>query len=209
MQHLSSDFIHNLSQYGYYIIFLLVFLQEVGVPSPLPNELVLLFSGYMAYLGKLNIIYIILSALSGDILGSAILFTLFFFFGKHIMDRKPRWIPLPEAKLNKLSNKLQTMGFTGVFLGRLSPFIRGYVSVLSGLMNYSPRKYSAIIAISAPLWASFYVSSGFLLGPYWKNVSQYIGKIPMYIGLIPLSLFVGYIMFQIIKSFVLRNQVEV
>lgn len=208
MQQLSSDFIQNLSQYGYLIIFLLVFLQEVGVPSPLPNELVLLFSGYMAYSGKLHIIYIILSALSGDILGSTILFTVFYFFGKRIMANKPRWIPIPEAKLAKLSDKLQKMGITGVFLGRLSPFIRGYVSVLCGLMNYVPRRYALIISITAPVWASFYVISGFLLGPYWKSVSHYVSDIPMYIGLVPLSLCVCYITYQIIKNSLANRQVQ-
>ena len=208
MQQLSSDFIHHLSEYGYMIIFLLVFLQEVGVPSPLPNELVLLFSGYMAYLGKLHILYIILSALSGDILGSAILFTVFFFFGKRIMENKPRWIPIPEAKLAKLSERLQKMGITGVFLGRLSPFIRGYVSVLCGLMNYAPRRYSLIIAITAPVWASFYVITGFLLGPYWKSVSHYVSDIPLYIGLVPLTLFVCYIAIQIIKNSIANRQVQ-
>lgn len=205
MQLLSAEFLHNLALYGYYILFLLVFLQEVGVPSPLPNELVLLFSGYMAYSGKLNLLYAILSAFAGDILGSAILFTLFYFFGKQIMKKKPRWIPVSEAKLGNLSAKLQKMGTTGIFLGRLSPFIRGYVSVLSGLMNFHPRKYALIMASTAPLWASFYIASGFLLGPYWKNVSHYIGDIPLYIGFVPLSCFVGYAIFQIIRKFFLRQ----
>lgn len=206
MQLLSTEFLQNLALYGYYILFLLVFLQEVGVPSPLPNELLLLFSGYMAYCGKLNLFYAILSAFAGDVLGSAILFTLFYFFGKQIMKKKPRWIPVSEAKLNNLSTKLQKMGATGIFLGRLSPFIRGYVSVLSGLMNFQPRKYVLIMATTAPLWASFYIASGFLLGPYWKSVSHCIGSIPLYIGLVPLSLFVGYLIFQILRKYIGRSQ---
>ena len=41
-------------KYGYLAIFSLVFLQEIGVPNPVPNELVLLFSGYLTSTGKLN-----------------------------------------------------------------------------------------------------------------------------------------------------------
>ncbi|MCX6740828.1 MAG: hypothetical protein NTY61_00295 [Candidatus Parcubacteria bacterium] len=39
-----------ITHYGYLAIFFLVFLQEIGVPNPVPNELVLLFSGYLAFL---------------------------------------------------------------------------------------------------------------------------------------------------------------
>jgi len=39
-------------KYGYIAIFSLVFLQEIGVPNPVPNEVVLLFSGYLSSVGK-------------------------------------------------------------------------------------------------------------------------------------------------------------
>ena len=42
-------------KYGYMAIFSLVFLQEIGVPNPVPNEVVLLFSGYLASVGKLDL----------------------------------------------------------------------------------------------------------------------------------------------------------
>jgi membrane protein DedA with SNARE-associated domain len=41
-------------KYGYMAIFSLVFLQEIGVPNPVPNELVLLFSGYLTSIGQLH-----------------------------------------------------------------------------------------------------------------------------------------------------------
>ncbi|MDD2797232.1 MAG: DedA family protein [Bacteroidales bacterium] len=200
MQILSSDFIHNLTLYGYYILFILVFLQEVGVPSPLPNELVMIFSGYMVFQGKLHLFYAILSAFAGDILGSTILFIAFYFFGKQIMSRKPSWIPISESKLNKLSQRLQSFGSAGFFLGRLSPFIRGYVSVISGLMNVSPKRFLPIIGATASLWATFYILAGYLLGPYWGKVSGYLNEIPLYLGFIPLTIFVGYILFKLIQN---------
>jgi membrane protein DedA with SNARE-associated domain len=42
-------------KYGYIALFSLVFLQEIGVPNNVPNELVLLFSGYLTGVKKNSI----------------------------------------------------------------------------------------------------------------------------------------------------------
>ncbi|WP_243347968.1 DedA family protein [Parabacteroides sp. FAFU027] len=191
-----SDFLNNILCHGYLILFLLVFLQEVGVPNPIPNELVLIYSGYLSYSGLLNAGWIILSAFAGDMLGSGILFTLFFLFGNAIMERKPRWIPISMKKLDKLSRKIQRKGFAGVFLGRISPFIRGYVAVLLGLMNYPVRKYAVVLPATAMLWSVFYVMAGYVIGPYWQSVSGYLIGIRMGMGIFPLALLL-YVLYRL------------
>ena len=65
--------------YGYLAIFALVFLQEVGIPNPVPNELVLIFSGYLAFKGILYLPLVILAAVSADFIGTNILYFTFYF----------------------------------------------------------------------------------------------------------------------------------
>jgi len=173
MQNIPPDFLQSVIKYGYLIIILLVFLQEVGFPNPIPNELVMVFSGYLCYTGMLKVPFVILVALLGDLLGSGILYAVFYFFGKKIMKKKPRWLPISQKKIDKLAAKFQKQGISAVIIGRLSPFIRGYVSVLMGLMNYPAKKYSWILVGTAIFWACFYVLTGYLIGPYWKLVSTY------------------------------------
>ena len=188
MQNIPPDFIQNIVKYGYLIIVLLVFLQEVGFPNPIPNELVLIFSGYLCFTGMLNILMVILSAMVGDLLGSGILFSVFFFFGRGIIKRKPRWVPISQKKLHKISLLLQNKGLTGIIIGRLSPFIRGYVSVLMGLINFPAKKYVVVLIVTAIFWACFYVFTGFLIGPYWNLLSGYITNGFSDLGFIPLIL---------------------
>ncbi len=204
LENIPPDFVTNIILYGYLIVFLLVFLQEVGIPNPIPNELVLIFSGYLSFKGLLKIPLVVLSAITGDLLGSGILFSLFFFFGKTIMARKPGWIPISQQKLNKLSGKIQRKGFAGIFIGRISPFIRGYVAVLLGLMNYPVKRYGLVLLPTAALWACFYVCAGFLIGPYWSLVSVYLSGIQLYMGFIPLSVFLIIVFIQVFKYFSAR-----
>ena len=44
-----------IAEYGYWAIFILVFLQEAGLPNPIPNELVLGFSGFLSTQNRLEI----------------------------------------------------------------------------------------------------------------------------------------------------------
>jgi membrane protein DedA with SNARE-associated domain len=156
---------------------MLVFLQEVGFPNPIPNELVLLFSGYLGFTGMLKIPLVILAAVLGDWMGSSILFLSFFLFGKTIMEQKPFWLPVSKEKLHRLERKLQQKGFIIVLIGRVSPFIRGYVSVLMGLMTFPIKKYNLVLFVTAVFWSCSYVLTGFLMGPYWRLLSGYIIKI--------------------------------
>lgn len=175
---MSEQLILLLSQYGYIAIIALIFLQEVGIPSPIPNEFVLVFSGYLAFTGVLNISWVILSAIVGDLLASFILFEAFYFFGKVILERKPKWIPISKEKMDKMNLRIQESGQTGTFIGRLTPFIKGYVSVLSGLLRMSQKKYGITLLSTSIIWSAAYVSFGYFLGPQLNKYTALLYIIP-------------------------------
>ena len=190
---------HNISQYGYLSIFLLVFLQEIGVPNPIPNELVLLFSGYLSFTGVLSLPLAILSAIIGDLLSSGTLFIAFYFFGNYIFKRLPKWIPLSKEKLESISEKIRVSGHYGIFIGRLTPFIKGYVSVLSGLTRVKPSKFGIILLSTSIIWASAYVCCGYFAGPYWELIMRNNSTIQHQVLLIAVSVIVIVILLQVLK----------
>lgn len=169
-----GEAIQYITHYGYTAIFILVFLQEIGFPNPVPNELVLLFSGYLTFTGALFLPFVLLSAITADLAGATILYGIFFFFGTYILDHKPKWLPISTAKVNSLSLKISDGGLWPIFLGRLTPFIRGYVSVIAGLLQIKRRTYLPIILITAVLVSSSYIIAGKLLGPYWLQAGAFL-----------------------------------
>ncbi|MEI8087141.1 MAG: DedA family protein [Paludibacter sp.] len=202
---MSNEIILSISQHGYLAILLLVFLQEVGFPNPIPNEFVMIAAGYLAYLGVLNFPLIVISALVGDLAGSGLLYAAFYFFGQIILRRKPSWIKLPEKKINNIKMKIETSGQSGIFVGRLTPFIRGYVSVLCGLLQIPPKKYSLILIGTASIWSFFYVSIGYLIGPYWNLVTEGNSNLHLYLGLTTLAMLVVAILFFVVKRMIVRT----
>ncbi len=199
------ELVSSISQYGYFGILVLIFLQEVGFPNPIPNELVLLFSGYLAFMGVLNLPLIIFSAVFGDLLGSCIIYIVFYFFGQIILQRKPKWLPISEMKINTIRLNFEKSGLSRIYIGRLSPFVRGYISVLSGLLQISPKKYSLILLSTSAIWVSSYVTVGFIIGPYWNMITNADSHLHLYLGLVSLAMIILIIMFFLIKRLFVRT----
>src|SRR5664280_3781710 len=94
--------VYWVTNWGYLAIFFLVFFQEIGMPNPLPNELLLIFSGYLSFKGLLFFPFVLLTAISADFIGTNILYFLFFNTGSYIIREKPRWIPLSSDTIDRL-----------------------------------------------------------------------------------------------------------
>ena len=171
------EIILYISQYGYLAIFLLIFLQEIGMPNPIPNELMLLFCGYLAFKGILELSVVFLTALSADFIGTNILYFTFYFFGGYILQRKPRWFPVSQKTINKLSVQVLKGGKWKMYLLRLTPFIRGYTSVVTGLLQIKPKTFLPIALFSAMTWSGAYILTGKLLGPRWSFIEKNIHNI--------------------------------
>jgi membrane protein DedA with SNARE-associated domain len=172
---MSIELAKYITEYGYLAIFGLVFLQEVGVPNPVPNEIVLLFSGYLAWQGILSFPLVLLAAIFADFIGTTLLYTVFYLFGNYLLNKKPSWIPISHERIKKLSDKLSGENKWSLYFGRLIPYARGYVSVTAGLLKIKPMTFLMTVFLSAVTWTGGYVILGRILGKYWQNVAGAIG----------------------------------
>lgn len=159
-------------KYGYLAICILIFIQEIGIPNPVPNEIVLLYSGYLAFIHLLSLPILIIVVILTDLLATTILYFIFYYFGNYIIENKPRWIPLSVTKLKSLEKKVNDKGMVFIFIGRMTPFIRGYVTVLSGLLRFNPGAFFPITLFATIIWCGTCIVAGFLLGPSWSLVAK-------------------------------------
>ena len=166
-----TEFARYLSDYSYFALFILIFLQEIGIPVPLPNELLMLFAGYLILKGILLFPLVLLVVISADFIGTMILYIVFYFSGKYILAHKPRWLPLSTATINKIGEKITKGGLWAVFLCRVTPFIRGYTSLISGFIHLKPKLFVPIALLSSVVVCSGYITLGYILGPYWNKVA--------------------------------------
>lgn len=172
---MDSELFLYIEKFGYLAIFGLVFLQEIGIPNPVPNEIILTFSGYLASIGQLDLTLVILTVIAADFIGTSVLYFVFYLFGHIIIAKKPRWLPLREEQIEKLTNMISKRDMWGIFIGRLLPYVRGYTSIAAGLMQFKPKVFLPMVLLSALIWSGGYALVGKLLGPRWAKVIDAVG----------------------------------
>src|SRR5581483_567579 len=120
-----AEMVHFVGQYGYLAVFILVFLQEIGIPNPVSNELVLMYAGYSAYAGVLSLPKIIVISVMADFTGTTLLYILFYAFGSYLENNRPKWFPISLERMEGLKQCTLKGGLKTIYIGRLMPFIRG------------------------------------------------------------------------------------
>ena len=177
--------------YGYIAIFSLVFLQEIGIPNPVPNEVVLLFSGYLSSVGKLDYITVLTTVIAADSIGSSLLYMTFYHFGQHVLQKWPHIIP--PSTLAYFTARVSHQDRWSIYVGRHIPFLRGYTAVAAGLLKISPTIFLPAVLLSALTWSGGYVMAGKLLGHEYADIvlKLAVGKLAL-AGLIVLCI-IGFL----------------
>ncbi len=171
-----TEILHNIVQYGYIFIFVLVFLQEIGVPS-FPNEILLFYFGAISRQHILFFPIVFILSVSADISGTIIVYCLFFYCKPFLKKIVPSWLPIPYKKIKQITVNIHQKGDHLLFIGRLTPFLRGYISVACGLLNIPAKRYLPILISSAICWTGGWVTIGYICMPLFniENISKHYG----------------------------------
>lgn len=188
-----------ITTYGYLAIFALILMQEIGVPNPIPVELLLFFTGYLSFKGLLFLPFVIIAGITADFIGANILYFLFFYSGTYLIQKKPRWVFIPEKKITEFKEKITSGGRFSIFLFRLLSLTRGYTSITVGLLGIKPAIYLPIVIISASFWTILWATLGFLFGPSWNSIAKDIDSIK-YIMIGILLIIIGIFIFRWLRK---------
>jgi membrane protein DedA with SNARE-associated domain len=195
-----------ITQYGYLAVFILVFMQETGIPS-FPNEIVLAYFGYLSNKTSLSFPLVFLLVIIADVSGSCLLYFLFYYFNSFIIKLKPTWLKLPEQTIGYIKNQLLNEEEKKIFIGRLIPFVRGYIPVVAGLIRVDIYKYISTVFVSALLWSGGWVIAGWLAANYCNDfMAQLTSKGSVIISILSL-LIILFILKYFIKK-VIRNNIQ-
>jgi membrane protein DedA with SNARE-associated domain len=109
-----------------------------------------------------------LIAILAEIFGASLVYFSFYFFGSTLKKYRPSWLKIPSKKISLLKLKIINSSSKSLLLFRLIPFIRGYVSVLAGIIHLPQKKYIKVIVISSFLWTGGWILLGAITSKYFK-----------------------------------------
>ena len=169
------------------VLFLLLLIEEAGVPLPMPGDLVIMFAGYRASLQQMDLLEAGVSVILAVQMGSTILYLISRRLGHSILFRFGLYIHLDQNKLEKVERWIRRRGPIMVLVGRLTPGLRTPTSIMAGIFEIPFHQFLLFTTISAVIWGVFWLLLGFFFGTSLLPIVRYIHS-PILYGLIVFAL---------------------
>ncbi len=161
-----------LIQYGLAAIFLVLLVKSIGVPIPIPADLIILTAGARVAQGKLVWWQICTAIFLAIALGGFIQFMVARGPGRGLLYRFGRYVGLTTPRLDSASEKIKKGGVFGIGLAMLVPGVRGAAIAASGLANMPLRTFLAGLVVGSALFLSLHFLLGYLGGSLFTVIGH-------------------------------------
>jgi len=150
------------------MVFFGVMLENGGLP--IPGETILLFAGFLAYQGEVQLVRAIATAIAGATLGDSLGYTLGRYGGTAFFDRYVKRLRLLAGQFENAKTLFLKHGHWAVFTGRFITGLRVFTGPLAGLFKMPYLRFLFFNFTGAVVWATAIGCVGFLFGDNWNNL---------------------------------------
>ncbi len=203
---LSSSLTTFIGDHGLYAVFALMLLDSV---LPAASELVMLYAGVLASgaLAGQDIVlfghridshfwgYVAMSlaGVAGQTVGSIIGWAIGLYGGRPLVERHGRWLHLGPENLDRAERWFDRWGDWAVFLGRMTPVVRSFVSIPAGLARMPLGRFTLYSALGTIPWCFGIAGAGWALGSSWESFHHDFRYVEVLVGVGILALLVWYL----------------
>ena len=179
-----------VGSWGLIAIFVTMTGESCGLP--ISSEIVVPLGGALASQGKLNFVLVVLVASLANLAGSLIAFWLSRRYGERVvLSRAGRWMGLHRGHLRLANRFFGRFGLWAVFIGRLLPIVRTYISFPAGLSPMGYARFTIATLAGAIPWNFALAYAGYLLGQQYEKVSATMGPFVIPIAIVVVLLLVA------------------
>lgn len=175
--------IHFISTLGYFGVFLLMLLESACIP--IPSEITMPFAGSLVALGTFNFWVLVIVGTLGNLTGSLLAYWLGW-WGQEAVVRKVivkygKYFLISEHEYDRSEIWFKNHGEFVVFLSRVLPVLRTFISLPAGVAKMNLKKFIAYTLVGCFLWSIVLTQIGVVLGNNWPSLEIYFRKFDLVI----------------------------
>ena len=136
-----------ISSFGYFGVFIAMAIESACIP--LPSEIILPFTGYMVFLGHFSFWQATVIATLGNLFGGLVAYYVGVWGGRPFLKRYGRYFFINEKELAWTERLFERHGEMTVFVGRMLPIVRTFISLPAGIARMNPLKMATYTALGA------------------------------------------------------------
>ncbi|MCI1999535.1 MAG: DedA family protein [Clostridia bacterium] len=185
-----------VNKFGYFGVFFSTTLEYACFP--VSSEILLPFIGCCVYNGTMSLSKCIGVSLLGAVLGCS---ACFFAgrFGRRVIDKLSGKSIGIKNGIKKSESKFKKYGSFSVFIFRLFPISRTYISFPAGMSSMSYTTFIVYSVLGALVWNTVLISIGYMLGEHWEDFTIFFEDHKNLVNLI-FILICLMIVFKILKN---------
>jgi len=192
LEHLITD---TILEYGLLAVFVLMLLESACIP--IPSEVTMLFGGalanptFVASFGQkgqhLNFVAVVMAGTLGNLVGSWIAWGVGRRGGRPLIERWGRYVFLRQHELDRAEEWFGRHGEAAVFVSRLLPVVRTFISLPAGIAEMPFARFSVYTFLGCLPWTLALAALGYALGSQWPVVEDFLRPISFAIGVAVLA----------------------
>lgn len=194
---LTTSITEALTHYGYVAIFLLMVLESACIP--IPSEVTMVFGGALttaAVVGsgnELSLFWVGLVGALGNLVGSWIAYGVGAAGGRSAVDRYGRYLLIRPHEIDRAHGWFERRGERVVFVARLLPVIRTFISLPAGVAKMRVRTFTLYTILGCLPFTFALAFAGHAAGASWENVIHTLAPLTWAILLVCVTAIVVYV----------------
>jgi membrane protein DedA with SNARE-associated domain/rhodanese-related sulfurtransferase len=156
---------------GYWVVFLGVFSEQLGVPLPTP--LLLLAAGALAGLGQLDFVSIILLTIIAALIGDVIWFYIGRRRGFQVLNFLCRISLEQDSCVSGAKGVFARHGERSLLVSKFIPGFSTFAQPLAGATGMNLGRFLMFDGLGALIWAGVFVSLGYIFSDRFEQVAGY------------------------------------
>ena len=156
---------HYVDVYGLIAIFIIMLLKEIGLPIPIPSDLLMLAAAAQAAAGRYVLwqgFGIILLAM---LVGAWVQYLLVRRFGRPLLDRVGRYVGLPPDRVERASALMRKGGTVGIATSLTTPGVRIATVPACALAEIPLPSFLLGVLVGSGIFLALHFAIGYIGGP--------------------------------------------
>ena len=153
-------------------IFVLMLLDCACIP--IPSEVTMLFAGFSASQGHYSLAAVVIAGALGNLVGSQIAYAAGYHGGGWLSHRHAGRLIIHDRSLNRARDWFDRYGSASVFIARLLPLVRTFISLPAGFGRMPFWRFSLFTLLGCIPWALGWALIGDLVGHHWSHVKDHL-----------------------------------
>ena len=192
-----------LQEHTYAVLFFYIFVEEIGVPMPIPGDALLAFLGIKGSQGDSNFWLILLITCVATLFATTLLYYFSRMVGRPFLlkhEKYLRFVHITSSDIDNLEHYMDRHGTWVLIVARLTPGLRTLATVAGGLLDTSYRKFMSATMTGTVLWTAIYYGIGFFLGRrYEDQIDQLFNNKLLLAGIFAIGLLMWVLLFRLLS----------